>query len=1036
SFSKKLGTEYVFVGDEFTTNPLELVGNDVVTSVTLTSAGAASAAIEGDYPVIPSSAVGSGLSNYSITYQNGTLSVVNRTILTIEGLTIAEKEYDGTRTAVVLSWGNLTGFEETFENVQLDITNAVILFDNKNAGNNKTVIVTGLALTGDDEWLYAINDQIVSGNILPKPLTIAAQNCSKTYGETDPDFTVSYNGFIAGENESVLEGTLSVSREPGEDVDSYAITPSGLSSNNYSITFDAGVFTIAPKELIVTATNAEKVYGSIDPVFAASYSGFEFGENQSVLTGELHLTREVGEDVDSYSITPSGLSASNYSISYVSGVLTITPKTLTITAENKTKVYGSDDPAFSIEYSGFVSGDDLTSLSGSLGYTREAGEDVGTYAVTPNGYSSINYNINYVDGLLGITKKALVVSADNVEKVYGSNDPEFSVTYTGFALDDDNAVLAGTLAFSREVGEDAGNYVITPSGLSSTNYSISFDNGELVIIPKDLTISAVNDTKVYGESDPQFAATYSGFITGEDETILSGNLEFNRAHGEDVGDYAVTPEGLTSNNYNLIFTSTGKLTVTPKPLTVTASNATKVYGSSDPAFSVTYSEFAFSENQSSLGGTLAFDRIAGETVGNYTITPSGLLSDNYSISFATGTLAITQKELTITAVNKSKVYGDADPVFTVTYTGFITGEDESVLSGTLAIDRVAGEDVGNYVITPSGLTATNYSVSFANGTLTVNEKELTVGGTFTVANREYDGLIAAAIATNSLTLTGALSSDNVTLNPVAAFADKNVGTSKIVSLTNTTTLAGTDAGNYTLTLTGAPTATANITPKALSVTGATVADKVYDGTTNATISGATLVGTVGNDVVTLGNATTGTFAQKSVGTDIAVTTAMTISGTDASNYTITQPSGLQADITTKELTVGGSFTVLDKVYDENTVATISENNLTLVTPVTGDVVSLTGIVAAFSDAEVGNDKIVTITAASLDGTDKGNYSLSLTGAPTATASITASSTTTFTVTFSVVNGNGTLTATVDGSAISSGDEVLASKDVVFTATPA
>ncbi len=118
------------------------------------------------------------------------------------------------------------------------------------------------------------------------------------------------------------------------------------------------------------------------------------------------------------------------------------------------------------------------------------------------------------------------------------------------------------------------------------------------------------------------------------------------------------------------------------------------------------------------------------------------------------------------------------------------------------------------------------------------------------------------------------------------------------------TITGTKAANYTLTQ---PTGlTANITSKALSVISAVATNKEYDGTTAAAITGATLSGVLAGDVanVTLGNQTTGTFAQATVGTGIVVTPAtMTITGTKAANYSLTQPTGLTANITSKELTV-------------------------------------------------------------------------------------------------------------------------------------
>jgi len=89
-------------------------------------------------------------------------------------------------------------------------------------------------------------------------------------------------------------------------------------------------------------------------------------------------------------------------------------------------------------------------------------------------------------------------------------------------------------------------------------------------------------------------------------------------------------------------------------------------------------------------------------------------------------LNITQKSLDVTADDKSKIYGDAEPTYTASYSGFVLGEDESVLGGTLSFDRDEGEAVGTYNITPSGLTSTNYDISFINGTLTITQASPTL----------------------------------------------------------------------------------------------------------------------------------------------------------------------------------------------------------------------------------------------------------------------------------------------------------------------
>ncbi len=134
----------------------------------------------------------------------------------------------------------------------------------------------------------------------------------------------------------------------------------------------------------------------------------------------------------------------------------------------------------------------------------------------------------------------------------------------------------------------------------------------------------------------------------------------------------------------------------------------------------------------------------------------------------------------------------------------------------------------------------------------------------TVTPKVYDGNTAAAIT--GATLSGEVSGDVVSLanDTTGTFDTKNIGTGKAVA-TAPMTLTGADSGNYTLTQ---PTLTGDITAKGLTVTGAAVTPKVYDGNTAAAITGATLSGEVSGDVVTLANDTTGTFDNKNIGTGI------------------------------------------------------------------------------------------------------------------------------------------------------------------------
>ena len=193
----------------------------------------------------------------------------------------------------------------------------------------------------------------------------------------------------------------------------------------------------------------------------------------------------------------------------------------------------------------------------------------------------------------------------------------------------------------------------------------------------------------------------------------------------------------------------------------------------------------------------------------------------------------------------------------------------------------------------------------------LNSSDTTAPGVLTITgitglNKEYNGTTSAN-ATGSPTLVGVLGGDIVTFgsdsSPVFTFASANIGTG-ITVITSGYTISGTDAGKYTLTQ---PTLSADITAKALTISGITISDKVYDDTTVASATGtASLDGKVVGETISLGGSPVFAFASANVGTGITVNTSgYTISGTDSGNYTLTQPT-LSGDITAAPLTVTAS----------------------------------------------------------------------------------------------------------------------------------
>src|SRR6185503_11746776 len=225
---------------------------------------------------------------------------------------------------------------------------------------------------------------------------------------------------------------------------------------------------------------------------------------------------------------------------------------------------------------------------------------------------------------------------------------------------------------------------------------------------------------------------------------------------------------------------------------------------------------------------------------------------------------------------------------------------------------------------------------------------LTVTG-ITANNKVYDGTTTATLNPQLSTLNGLASGDAVTLetdSATATFADTNVGTAKAVTVSGLS-LGGADAGNYALVQ---PSTTADIT--AATVTASvTVDNKIYDGTTAATIATRTISGVIGDDNVSL-NGGTATFADENVGNGKSVTvTGLSLSGDDAGNYQLDSTSATTtADITARPLTV--SATGLNKVYDSATMATVTLADDRL----SGDDVTTSYTAASFADANVGTGK--------------------------------------------------------------------------------
>jgi polygalacturonase len=356
--------------------------------------------------------------------------------------------------------------------------------------------------------------------------------------------------------------------------------------------------------------------------------------------------------------------------------------------------------------------------------------------------------------------------------------------------------------------------------------------------------------------------------------------------------------------------------------------------------------------------------IVSQTVNARSLTVSGLTVNSKIYDRTTGT-SLSTNGYTLNTVVGSDVVTLATNGSTVT---FASSNVANGISVTVSGLTLSGAQAGNYTLTqPTGLTGNITALGLTVSSLTANSKV-------------YDRTPGTSLNTNGYSLNTVIGGDVVTLatnGSTATFASSNVANNISITVAGLS-LGGAQAGNYTLTQPAG--LMANITPLGLTVSGLTISNKVYDGTTVATLNtnGYTLNTVIGGDVVTLvTNGYTATFASSNVANGIGVTvTNLSLGGAQAGNYTLTQPAGLTGNIMPLGLTVSG-LTVNNKVYDGTTAAALNTNGYVLNTVIGSDVVTLVtnGYTATFASSNVANGISVTVTNLSLGGVQAGNYTL-------------------------------------------------------------
>lgn len=248
--------------------------------------------------------------------------------------------------------------------------------------------------------------------------------------------------------------------------------------------------------------------------------------------------------------------------------LTVQRAPLTVTAQNRSKIYGAPIPALTVAYAGFVNGDGANGLDArvTLGTAATGASPVGTYPITATGAADANYNITHVNGILSVTPAGLTITAGNTTKVYGLANPLLTAGYSGFVNGDTPASLDTpvSLTTSATTASGVGIYPVTAGAAADVNYQITFVAGSLSVTPAALTIRADDKSRKLGAANPPLTASYTGFVNGDTVASLDTPVSLaTTANDSSIeGVYPITASGAADANY-LITHVAGTLTVTP-----------------------------------------------------------------------------------------------------------------------------------------------------------------------------------------------------------------------------------------------------------------------------------------------------------------------------------------------------------------------------------------------------------------------------------------------------------------------------------------
>ncbi|WP_151943740.1 MBG domain-containing protein [Aliarcobacter butzleri] len=413
----------------------------------------------------------------------------------------------------------------------------------------------------------------------------------------------------------------------------WAIAPINL---NYNLGTRHSTYNGLSQELSSFYTSSSIFGNSYDFLQANDYKFVDVNNND--ITGyknaDLYTDIKVASNNDFLTIASSG---------NINGTFTMYKANLDIVANSNSLVYNGQTQSvngYSFGTNKLLGSDTKADLVGLTGTTTiSSSKNVGNYATNLGGTSN-NYNINFTQGNLSITKANAIVSVNDSSKVYNGQNQNFDFSVSGLVGSDTKDSLVG-LTGLQSSSKNAGTYYSMATG-TDTNYNLNFVQGELKITKANATVTANSMNKVYnGQTQNLSGYSVIGLVGNDRMSSLTG-ITGDSVSGKNAGTYNTNLSG-TDTNYNLIFVN-GKLTINKANLTVSADNKSKIEGEINP--SLTYVANGLIGNDT-LNGSLSTTATITSQAGNYDIEKGSLSNSNYNIDFIKGTLSVEAKPIPI-----------------------------------------------------------------------------------------------------------------------------------------------------------------------------------------------------------------------------------------------------------------------------------------------------------------------------------------------------------------------------------------------------